>query len=105
MLDQRRAHISRYANRREADEQRVIALLPGDLPGLADAARPLVVADMADLRGARLAAHRKNRLAGTRGVRGAALLVDDRIHSVEHQSKGVRVGTQRGEVPGRWGAA
>src|ERR1700731_3115643 len=64
VLDYRRAHIPRCANRGEGEEQRVIALLPRDLPGLAAAARPLVVTDMADLRGARLAPHRKTRLAG-----------------------------------------
>ena len=41
VLDHRGAHISRCANRREGEEQRVIALLPGDLPGLAGATRPL----------------------------------------------------------------
>src|ERR1700731_2928086 len=97
VLDYRRAHIPRCANRGEGEEQRVIALLPRDLPGLAAAARPLVVTDMADLRGARLAPHRKTRLADTRGIGGAALLVDDRVHSVEHQGNGLRVEAEEGE--------
>ena len=76
----------------------MITLLPRDLPSLADAARPLVVADTADLRGAGLPAHRKTRLADARGIGGTALLVDDRAHSVEHQGNGVWVETERREV-------
>src|SRR5262245_10431386 len=52
MLDDGRANISRRTDRREGDEERVVALLPRDLPNLTGAARALVVANAVDLRSA-----------------------------------------------------
>src|SRR5262249_54032897 len=101
MLDDGRANISRRTDRREGDEERVVALLPRDLPNLTGAARALVVANAVDLRSAGLPAHCKTRLQDPRRIGGAALLVDDRVHSVEHESGDARMESEQGEIAGR----
>src|SRR6185437_3489926 len=58
MLDHRGADIPRGVDRRERDEQRVIALLPWQVSVAPHAPIALGGADMPDLRGAGLAAHR-----------------------------------------------
>src|SRR5215472_3225438 len=93
MLDHDRTHITRGADRREANEQRMVALLPGDLTDLAQSVLMLVLGDHPNLRSARFAAHGETGIGDALGIGRAALLVDDRIHPVENQSEHPRADT------------
>ena len=86
MLDHGGAHIARRAHRGEGDEERMVALLPRDFTVLAQAVLALVFGDAPDLRGAGLAAHREAGIGDARGIGGAALFVDHRVHAVHDQA-------------------
>src|SRR5260221_2781593 len=87
MLDDDGADIARRDGRREGDEESVIALLPRHVLDLAQPVIALGLRDVADLRGARLAAHLEPGLADARAIGGAALLVDDGAHPVEDEAE------------------
>ena len=91
MFDDDGTDIARRADRREGDEEGVVALLPRDRRALADAVLALGLADAPHLRGARFAAHRHRRVGDARRIGRAALFVDDGVHAVEHEGKPARV--------------
>jgi len=97
MLDNDGTDIARRADRREGDKERMVALLPRHRRALADAVLALGLADAPHLRGARFAAHRHRRVGDARGIGGAALLVDDGVHAVQHQREPARVDAEFGE--------
>src|SRR6202011_4617516 len=74
VLDYSHTDVTRRLNRCEADEQRMVALLPGDLADLAQPVLVLVLADRPHLRSARLAAHGETGIGESLGVGRAALL-------------------------------
>ena len=105
MLDHGGADVTRRLDRRKGDEQRMVALPPRNLRRLADPVIVLPLRDLAHLRGARLAAHRIGRIGNARRVCGAALLVDDCVHPVEHERAVARIDAQGSKGRHRFVAA
>jgi len=97
MLDNGDANVARRPDRRERDEKGVVALFPRDLFDLAQTVVALVLADAPHLRGARFTAHRHAGFRDARGIGGAALLVDDGVHAIDHQRQRSRRQAQRRE--------
>src|SRR6266851_4588149 len=97
MLDDDGADIARRAHRRERDEQRMVASLPGDVLEL-QLALALRLGHVEDLRSAGLAAHLHAGLGDARRKGRAALFIYHRVHAVEHQPEIPRRYPDRREI-------
>ncbi len=86
MLDHDGDAVAGRGNRREGDEERMVALLPGQILVLDHALVTLGLGDAADLRGAGLARQREPRQVGDARAEGrSARLVRDGVHAVAYE--------------------
>ena len=91
VLDDHRHREARLDIGREADEQRVVAVGPGDVLALVAPGRTVGARDAPHLRGAGLAAHLDAGQAQGRGPGRAAGAVDDLAHAAQHDvQRGLR---------------
>ncbi len=97
VLDDYRADIARRNDRGEGDEQRVIALAPGQILVFPHTGGALAHGDTPHLGGSGLAAHRHARHLDPRAIGRAPRIVGDLIHRPVNQVQFLRSNVERGK--------